>query len=1045
MILFENIKQLKQIFHISDIHIRVLSRHQEYREVFERLFEQVETTDPDCLVVVAGDIVHAKLETSAELFDEVNHFLKNLADRRATLVIPGNHDFNLYNLHRKDVVGAVVNALAHSNLYYSTASEQFQIGGVEFTHWSILNGRDAYQMHSNFIGRKILLYHAPVLNSTTDIGFVLNGNYFTVQDMSAFDIVLLGDIHKHQELRSETTVAVYPSSLIQQDHSEHPTKHGYCLWDVAAATYSFHAIRNDYGYVTVQLDKSGLQIPEYMPKRPKIRLRYSDVELTEIKAAVAALKSEYSVQHLSLMRMNNMKTDAGRFIEIAENVNDVKVQERLIKKYIEDKPELQERVDDLIKLNLEINTMIPPNENLYNITWKPIRFDWDNMFSYGEGNSIDFQNLTSVVGLFAPNAAGKSTFLDSLLFCCFDKTSRTSKSTDILNVKRKHFSCKFEFEIDNEHYFIERTGQYVNNKTFRVAVDFWKVDAAGQRISLNGDQRRDTNNKIRQYLGEYDDFAMTLFSQQKDNSNFIDKRQSDRKDILSRFLNLDVFDKAHAIANDEYKKLNVLVSEYRKTDHDFECRQAEQRIEKIDTVIAQINEARAGKIAEVEQLEQQLNDLNRSIITTVHEIDVKQQQKIIEQSQRQCAQLQQQVQGHNVRLAELQQQESELRIESASLDIADLKSTEQQHQLLQQQLQSSFIDLKHAKSTLASKEALDKNFESYEYDPNCSYCTSNPFVKSALANREELHMLQQQIIEQQRQHDQLQQAVQQLQPKLQQHAIVKSLDQQLHQISAETSQIAISIQTAEQQLNLSEQRSVAAQREIDIYEKHKLELENNQKIQQKIIGLNDHIRTVRTEIERYQQMLLKAHSERGTHENQIKKSREYIEKIQNLENRYRLLQNYLSITDKNGLPYYLIQQVTPALEQEVNQILLKLSGFNINIECSGSDIDIYLQYSEEDVWPVELISGMERFLVSLSFRVALSNLTSLPKSNFLVIDEGFGVLDSENLNAIQQLFEFLSTQYDFLIVVSHIEYMKDFATSQIVIQKEQGFSKMKHG
>jgi DNA repair exonuclease SbcCD ATPase subunit/DNA repair exonuclease SbcCD nuclease subunit len=1045
MNLFKRIEKLNQIFHISDIHIRVLSRHQEYREVFNRLFQEIEKTDPDCLVVVAGDIVHAKLETSAELFNEVNYFLKNLADRRSTLVIPGNHDFNLYNLHRKDVVGAVVNSLGHENLYYSTATERFYIGGAEFTHWSILDNKDQYQRTSTWAATKILLYHAPVQNSTTDIGFVLNGNYFTIQDMESYDVVLLGDIHKQQELRSKNTIAVYPSSLIQQDHSEHPLKHGYCLWDLNSKTYQFHAVPNDYGYVTVQLDKDGLSIPKYMPKKPKIRLKYSDVELTEIKSAIAELKAAHHIQHLSLMRQSSSKSSVKNFIEISENVSDTKVQERLIKKYIEDKPELQLQIDELLKLNLEINTMIPPNENLYNITWRPIRFEWNNMFSYGEGNSIDFQNLNSVVGLFAPNAAGKSTFLDSLLFCCFDKTSRTSKSTDILNVKRKNFSCRFEFEIDDERYFIERTGQYANAKTFRVAVEFWKIDAAGQTISLNGDQRRDTNNKIRQYLGEYDDFVMTLFSQQKDNSNFIDKRQSERKDILSRFLNLDVFDKAHAIANEEYKKLNVIVSEYRKTDHDYEIELSQQRIAKIDTVIQQVNSARSEKITEVEELEQQVNELNRCIITNVQAIDVDQQQNIIAQCQAKSSKCQNSIDQLDKEIAEADEQIKRLSriVDSASDETLPAKVKTYHDALTQSQNVRHALNLISA--TLQEKEKIDKNFESYEYDPNCKYCISNPFVQSALANKTELQTLQQQQYDLTEELTVWQKQVADHKQFVEQDELHRSSTKQLQQINIKRNSLESKLQLSQQELKSIELKQQAAEREIDIYENHKLELQKNQKIHQEISILNDHIRTVRAEIERYQQMLLKAHSERGTHENQIKKSKEYIEKIQNLENRYKLLQNYLSITDKNGLPYYLIQQITPIIEQEVNQILLKLSNFNINIECNGSDIDIYLQYSEEDVWPVELISGMERFLVSLSFRVALSNLSSLPKSNFLVIDEGFGVLDSENLNAIQQLFDFLSTQYDFLIVVSHIEYMKDFAASQIVIQKEQGFSKMKHG
>ena len=40
--------------------------------------------------------------------------------------------------------------------------------------------------------------------------------------------------------------------------------------------------------------------------------------------------------------------------------------------------------------------------------------------------------------------------------------------------------------------------------------------------------------------------------------------------------------------------------------------------------------------------------------------------------------------------------------------------------------------------------------------------------------------------------------------------------------------------------------------------------------------------------------------------------------------------------------------------------------------------------------PLELSSGMERFISSLAIRVGLMNVSNLPRTNFLAIDEGWG-------------------------------------------------------
>ena len=60
-----------------------------------------------------------------------------------------------------------------------------------------------------------------------------------------------------------------------------------------------------------------------------------------------------------------------------------------------------------------------------------------------------------------------------------------------------------------------------------------------------------------------------------------------------------------------------------------------------------------------------------------------------------------------------------------------------------------------------------------------------------------------------------------------------------------------------------------------------------------------------------------------------------------------------------------------------------------------------------------------------------------------MIDEGFGTLDSDNMLSLYQLFAYLKTQFDFVMVISHIDSMRDVVDNLIEIKKVDGFSHIK--
>ena len=151
---------------------------------------------------------------------------------------------------------------------------------------------------------------------------------------------------------------------------------------------------------------------------------------------------------------------------------------------------------------------------------------------------------------------------------------------------------------------------------------------------------------------------------------------------------------------------------------------------------------------------------------------------------------------------------------------------------------------------------------------------------------------------------------------------------------------------------------------------------------------------------------------------------------------------YLMALSKDGVPYELISKTIPAIENEVNQVLDNMMvGFNLKLIMDGKNIETMICY-EDNCWNLELSSGMEKFVSSLAIRVGLINISTLPRPNFLVIDEGFGSLDGDNIANMEGAFQYLKTQFDFVLIVSHLDTIKDYMDMLIPISVKNGLSKV---
>ena len=118
------------------------------------------------------------------------------------------------------------------------------------------------------------------------------------------------------------------------------------------------------------------------------------------------------------------------------------------------------------------------------ITFQKIR--WKNFLSTGDHfQKIDFTGKNATNLIVGTNGSGKSTVLDALDFCLFNKPFRKINKSQLVNATNEKDCCvEVEFDINGREYLVRRC---IKPNVFDIEVD-------GQKMHKQADDR--ANQKI---------------------------------------------------------------------------------------------------------------------------------------------------------------------------------------------------------------------------------------------------------------------------------------------------------------------------------------------------------------------------------------------------------------------------------------------------------------------------------------------------------------------------------------------------------------------
>jgi DNA repair exonuclease SbcCD ATPase subunit len=603
-----------KIAHTADIQIRFGARHDEFRDVFERFYEDLRNQKPD-RIYVGGDLMHHKIKTSPQSSILLVSFLTELSKIAPTDVILGNHDLNLQNLDQGDIMAPILETARmldagekavtvteenkddvdfwKNSIYYYPSSGFFDVGrDLVYGIYSCVDNEVLKLETPEARKTYVAFWHGTLYGSVGDNGYEIRiDDGFNMETFKNFDAVMMGDIHEYQTFREDETIA-YCGSLIQNNYGESIDK-GYLMWDLSNKkniTHQRRYVLNDWGFAKLNISR-GESIEERVEnlnfsndkKKTKISIVYEDYQenysLERERYIRDLIRNQYGCKEINIsfeaIEKEEIDVLDGKEVEEGESLLFLDLLEEWLDQTEgdisdEEKKNIIKLASDIDNSELEIDET-KDSRNRTNI--EPLKITFSNLFSFPEkALTIDLQRYQGILGIFGKNYSGKSNLIRTIIWGMFEVVPGNKDSNTIVNLyteSNKGF-VSIELLINGVLHRISRRIEQKEkgSNSYRRKFEIWKeVDTEGvieeKWVPVKSDsgtsEQKEVKKQIEEAIGSYEDFSINSLHIHGSEDDYINLSQQDKNSLFWKYNGLDPFKQRVAYAR---KKINVFKKSY---------------------------------------------------------------------------------------------------------------------------------------------------------------------------------------------------------------------------------------------------------------------------------------------------------------------------------------------------------------------------------------------------------------------------------------------------------------------------------------------------
>ena len=627
----------------------------------------------------------------------------------------------------------------------------------------------------------------------------------------------------------------------------------------------------------------------------------------------------------------------------------------------------------------------------------------------------------------------------------FNTTSKNErKNYNIINQNRKNCKGTIELQIGEKVYNIERKSEKyvkrlkgVETNEARTFLDFTQ----DEDLSLNGTTRNETDANIRKQFGTIEDFLLTSMASQLDSLSFIKEGSTKRKEILAKFLDLEIFENKFKLAKDDSSDLKAVIRRIGDVNYDNDIALAEvlrdeaQKKLEVDKATCSMLRSRVGTY---EETYKNLSDQIDSIPT--ERLNIK---KLLERK----TQLSNNVDSTKENISELKQEIVDFDQKLQSYD--DFLTTINIEELLEEKKQYDIFKRRYD-DTINRARIMDNDYKGMskkltlldEVPCGSSYVSSCKFIADAHNASVEMPVLEKTIIEKIEEAKDYKEKI----VTVDSAAMVALIDSYNETIIAkngieiEKRDNKVSIEKLFAKIKTMTGELEETNNKISLYEDNKEAIQNIENLISSREETRKKIKKTENEISDFEGTLSTHNRTIGSLEQKVEDLLEKKQDLIDIRAEFAAYDLFMRCMHSNGIAYDIIKRRLPVINEEIAKTISNIVDFEVFFQEDGNKLDVLIKHPNYEARPIEMGSGAEKTLASMGIRLALLSVSSLPKGNIFILDEPGTALDAENMEGFVRMLDLVKTYFKTVILISHLDSLKDIVDMEITIDKKDGYA-----